>query len=1432
MASVENVVIQITSKASTREIRATRRELERMAAAGQLGNTTHKDLVRYLDKADERLKRYKKTIGGVTKMITSMNKIALKLFTIGFAIGAAALAANNALFAIGRKLVDAYKWAMQGLTVVVAAVGAGLAVAAAAFREYTAAVNAYAYKSSPALKNKMSEASAALRNIEEDATLATFGMQALSQAFASISKNAQVTGTSKSLLKGLADFAAAGGDPAKNLAAAGEFIGLLQKSGKLDAQAIAAAQGIGPAFVEALKKARQQGVQTLDQFKAMLSSGELARLGGVEGQAAIVGNTVFGQFKAIVVRLKNLFGDLGQSLLGPLKAFMGDVEQIFQRLMSRIGPSMMKFGNQRMFGGLVAALEKLEDLTVNLFTKYLDSSTGMLQRFKAVWDQIVFVVKDLIDRLRGLLPIGTAVIEAFGKPFVEIFTTIGQWVKYVGETVRKNQDKYNEFGQQLLRLVEKIQEIGKEFIDVFTAALPTLNQVLSWAINLLDTLMSITRVLGGLGGLIGSVSGGLGLNIGGKEGVGGLSQMMGMIGVGMLVRGRLRRLKNLPVHRERATAGSELVNIAGNGPIPRVLRRFGSAGGRIGGAAQRVGGFMGRYRGFRQGSITPTTLAHGEHKRFLGGGQYEQGQYIDNPDGSRRFVPRGGVVSYGSTTPGQGRIASLVDSFLPAADAVPGGRAARMALAWKASRKNSNAKWAGRLSGMGPAAMLGIGSMFAAPEAQQSMQTGAMVAGLAPMLGKAGPMAALAGVGIAGYGMMKNSRTAKGGALGGAMTGAALGGALGSIIPGVGTALGAVIGAAAGTIIGFVKGRANADKIKVEKVVGEYSNKQLTGFTESLIKGDTSAIRKRINDLKKSTARAKMLGAKFEEAGKWNRNEIVQGTKSIIPAVGMIKTANRLLGIGTDRGGRQRMANDMLARGEITEEEATALAAAPGTYMREIEEVNQRMEKVMTGMADKFDSAGHVAKTVFGMTGDELQKLALEKGVNLYDQTKTLQEQFVALGLAAEFTASQIQQAIRDIAVNAMSGLQASITQGSAGSVMNEITEALYSELASGGKVDQKRLGDYTQQMFDQLMLLNPNDPLKAYSQLNELIGTGGRLFEEGQQLAGMGQAFAGVSGKVTGSYDTVLQDTRTSLADMISKQALLGNVALDKESLASALAGMGEGELRQLQKNFETGKLDVNLLTQFAGLRTAEAGGQIQNVLRGLGIGGVAFSAVQQGAMTPEQMIEAYGEEGMAMITGMQTAIESAYEKSPEWYKKNPTWMNATTFLQALDPDGDQKLGPDTSTPRGDTTSSRLGRTLTRHNYFDSMLTGKRMMTSSYRTTNLGSINSDHVMGKAYDLVGQNLGAYATMVNRAGGFAEFHGRGGGRHLHVVPGETPAGDSTAPYMGAVATAAPAAATTNYYNITVTGSPGMDVSALADEVMTRIQRIERSMKERS
>lgn len=54
------------------------------------------------------------------------------------------------------------------------------------------------------------------------------------------------------------------------------------------------------------------------------------------------------------------------------------------------------------------------------------------------------------------------------------------------------------------------------------------------------------------------------------------------------------------------------------------------------------------------------------------------------------------------------------------------------------------------------------------------------------------------------------------------------------------------------------------------------------------------------------------------------------------------------------------------------------------------------------------------------------------------------------------------------------------------------------------------------------------------------------------------------------------------------------------------------------------------------------------------------------------------------------------------------------------------------------------------------------------------GRGSGDHQRGRALDLIGPGLGAYKRRLESAGGWAQFHGAGAGRHLHGV---YPAGDT-------------------------------------------------------
>lgn len=151
----------------------------------------------------------------------------------------------------------------------------------------------------------------------------------------------------------------------------------------------------------------------------------------------------------------------------------------------------------------------------------------------------------------------------------------------------------------------------------------------------------------------------------------------------------------------------------------------------------------------------------------------------------------------------------------------------------------------------------------------------------------------------------------------------------------------------------------------------------------------------------------------------------------------------------------------------------------------------------------------------------------------------------------------------------------------------------------------------------------------------------------------------------------------------------------------------------------------------------------------------------------------------------------------------------------------------PPTSVPPtiSDTRTSRFAQTLMTHSALDALIPGARSIASGLRNFGLGSLGSDHLSGYAFDLTGDNLVSYADNMNRTGGFAEFHGDGDNRHLHVVP---PHGDTSSPWVGR----GMGGSFQPIYNVHIYPQPSHSPHAIANMAMRAIDRRERDRMERS
>lgn len=103
----------------------------------------------------------------------------------------------------------------------------------------------------------------------------------------------------------------------------------------------------------------------------------------------------------------------------------------------------------------------------------------------------------------------------------------------------------------------------------------------------------------------------------------------------------------------------------------------------------------------------------------------------------------------------------------------------------------------------------------------------------------------------------------------------------------------------------------------------------------------------------------------------------------------------------------------------------------------------------------------------------------------------------------------------------------------------------------------------------------------------------------------------------------------------------------------------------------------------------------------------------------------------------------------------------------------GMTRPGGDTATSRGG--SSSLGATLGAHASVNAALGGRYSVSNALvGGGGRGRGSGDHQRGRAVDVVGPNLPAYAREVRARGGYAAIHGQGSNKHVHAVPaGDTP-----------------------------------------------------------
>ena len=646
--------------------------------------------------------------------------------------------------------------------------------------------------------------------------------------------------------------------------------------------------------------------------------------------------------------------------------------------------------------------------------------------------------------------------------------------------------------------------------------------------------------------------------------------------------------------------------------------------------------------------------------------------------------------------------------------------------------------------------------------------------------------------------------------IGGALGMAGMGACIGTMIaPGIGTGIGAGVGLVAGGVMGVMGARSAQDKkdkdAKAQGVAFSRASldmnspeaiksrieslKQLDGVSEASLKGDAG---KAFVEAAGADLTAKASGDRDKKAKFVGYDKDFKNTKKTLEDIDSLLA-------GTD--GFTKVTDPATVEGlnkfrTSIEALATARDEFPKGINKGLEGATGEIPKLENQAKRAGDNIDYLSKWM-GKSKDEAKKFADQLGLNLSDKMLGLTDVIKLLGYEVENlgdksvqTANRAQAAGR-ILETVMKPIEERAKKAETNERLDAAGMQLFNYTGGDAGAAQKYADEFTGVSFEKL---------------TQEYQTNGKSFTQfladaqGKRDNSVAQAEAGGMNPVAlaafkTSFDEALLNLTTGAASVQGRMAMDPTYAIETAVKIQAAAGaVKSGQ----SIGDASDALSTALSKEGITVKAEDATKLISDEL-----GSTANKIANAIATTP---ITINGKIDIMVGSDGDTKVTSVDFSGGQ-----------RTFTA-----GDTQLALDAV---NDTSTSRLGRTMGKHMAFNSMVSGRRTVTSSLRNTNLGSGMSDHKFGNAYDLTGDNLGQYASLVNGSGGFAEFHGAAGGRHLHVVP---PSGDSSSPAM----VSSGSGSTVNNYNISVQGGPNADAGEVARQVVTIIEDRQRSNRERA
>ena len=1413
---------------------------------------------KHFDAVDKGIKMFG---GALIKLVTKSAKLAaLEIGLLG-----AAMMGVHAAFVLGNGAMKAFRWLASGAAGAVAALTIAASTAAAAIREQQMAM--YAFKGG----GNYQAASVLMRQLASDADMASVGAENLQAAFAAVSKTSTFTAGSANLLKGLMDFASAGKPLEEGVKAAGNLIAKLQDPKATFGQISEAAKELGPEMEKALKEAGGKGIKTAEQLKKAILDGTLSAAGGVQGQFDAVNGTLISRFKATFAIIKNDFADFGEPFLKPVKDLLEDISRTFKRTFDRVSGEIAMFANAGFFEEIGGFTEKISDFFVNFIREYLPKVDGMFASLGSWWDRFKEGWNMILDKLRPLI----AGAKVFEETLMRVLRPIGAHLSEAfggfNEQIVANEEKFYAFGDAVGQFIGVISKYAKTVREIFIDALPFITKIINGLTQIVDLFMSL---LGGFRDLFGG--GGLGsfmliakLLTGGramKKTTGGFvyganakdvtpgassGPLTGQTEGGNVTEGAKRRAKNLETisskvqnqsvvqmrvanmtvmsQSDKATAAARAQQQQQKREANREKRQANIAAAKAVAAErklQEAGTSMRSAAGGTAAAATRSRLdaakekydtASGGISKWRAGREYRRAAKAD-------FEANRGTITLPQLG---GPDAVYKNNWLTRMVRMPASMKAEMDEQMRAQQQAAGV-------GMGPMAMLRSGQQKVR-QARESMLYKRVFGGDIgtknnPRVVKGINNSAMAGMGASmGLGLLSNVMPQESqGAL-------ALGSAVAMVNP--------IAGLAVGVIGGAIMGIRGATKRKKKEAIAE-AKKQAQDFMEGVVGSYTDKMREQVQKgtlTKQSMQNMRQTrknqfaerqqqldaiimgslnarGRRSLEIGSGAAQAITPGEKGATSAAELARLDLKGYDI-MDSDALKEMAKSQKMTGtgifgSLSDEAYKEAMKNPDAFIaaqREINAVQAEAFDLVTQFGDQ--RAGSIASSL-GKTELEIRRLADATGVNLHDSAQTTREQVMKLAEAMVNTTQELRNAAADVFATGTDVFRKSREAKEGKAALNEesfairgqIDEFLKGNIFDAGAQENldKGLLTYFENFRQNLINFYGGDTMLADQEFNKLFGRGGTAFtQEGGALQGQEALVYSLAGEELNKTIGAGQESGINNIEEFLRANFLesgfelgGNV----EGVAQGLYGMDASNRQILMDMIENANLQ-------------DIGSQ-QNIL--------------------DLIKQATGVGNLTAATYVEPQLEAAKKMSEaaDLFKGSVMSFQEASAAIVTELGGTN----DRRSPFGgigDSLSSSMGRTLSNHSAINSGLPGRRTITSGYRDYALGSLKSDHVTGRALDIVGDNLVSYRDRMSAAGGLAEFHGKGDSRHLHVVPPQSGRiGDSmtavsaTSSSVSSGGGRGSSVSNTNNFYIT-----GINANEIAEAVMTKMAMVNKSNEER-